>query len=64
MAFVVFACKKCGHKVCISDKDTGAIPLKMLEEMTSLECFNCGKSGEGNWSLLSKTESFPQEEEN
>lgn len=56
--YVKFTCRKCGHTIFVSDRDTGTIRVKDLEEMASLSCPTCGEEGYRNWYLEGLSKKF------
>jgi transcription elongation factor Elf1 len=43
---VVFTCRKCEHLLFVEDPD-----LKKLEEISKMDCPDCGEDGYKNWIL-------------
>lgn len=52
-SYIVFACRKCEHKLFV--KETDELPQK-LESVSEMGCAECGEQNEGQWILLGRSE--------
>ena len=56
--YVKFTCRKCGHAIFVSDRGTGTVRVKDLEEVAGLSCPTCGEEGHRNWYLSGVSKEF------
>ena len=56
MRFVVFECRKCGHRLYAENTED---IVQKIGRVSNLDCPNCGEEPEGNWILLGLKKEFP-----
>lgn len=59
MRFVVFECRKCGHRLYVENTED---IVRKIGKVSNLYCPNCGEEPEGNWILLGLKKEFPVKE--
>ena len=59
MRFVVFQCRKCGHRLFVENTDEA---IGKIGKVSNMDCPECGEEPEGNWVLVGLHKEFPEKE--